>query len=87
MCCWSFDGDGSRSDCCATTANVVSMSAARSAVNLFFICAFYAFLWLYSTQSAMKTFVSPCDFAFRFDAKTSFFPSGENIGNPSNVSL
>ena len=35
----------------------------------------------------MNTFVSPCVFALRFDANTSFFPSGENIGNPSNVSL
>src|SRR6185369_14519768 len=43
--------------------------------------------WFYSTQSAMNTFVSPCFFALRFDANTSFFPSGENIGNPSNVSL
>ncbi len=39
------------------------------------------------TQSAMKMFVSPGFFAFRFDAKTNFFPSGENIGKPSKVSL
>ena len=43
--------------------------------------------WCYSTQSAMKIFVSPVLAALRFEAKTSFFPSGENIGNPSNVSL
>src|SRR5688500_12736674 len=41
----------------------------------------------YQTQSAINTFVSPGFLAPRFDAKTSFFPSGENIGNPSNVSL
>src|SRR5829696_10435795 len=41
----------------------------------------------YSTQSAMNTFVSPDFSALRLDANTSFFPSGENIGNPSNVSL
>ena len=38
-------------------------------------------------QSAINTFVSPSAFAFRFEAKTRCFPSGENIGNPSNVSL
>src|SRR6266404_4530842 len=42
---------------------------------------------IYSTQSAMKMFVSPRTFPLRFEAKTSFFPSGENIGKPSNVSL
>ena len=42
---------------------------------------------VYSTQSAMNTFVSPRVFALRFEAKTSFLPSGENIGKPSNVSL
>ena len=41
----------------------------------------------YSTQSAMKTFVSPGRRPFRFEAKTSFRPSGENMGNPSNASL
>ena len=41
----------------------------------------------YCTQSAMKTLVSPSAFALRLDANTSFFPSGENIGKPSNVSL
>ena len=33
----------------------------------------------------MKTFVSPGFASLRFDANTSFVPSGENIGNPSNV--
>jgi hypothetical protein len=42
---------------------------------------------LQSFQSAMKTFVSVPDASCRFDAKTSFVPSGENIGNPSKVSL
>src|SRR5437660_542074 len=41
----------------------------------------------YGLQSAMNTFVSPSTFQFRFDPKTSFFPSGENIGKPSKVSL
>jgi hypothetical protein len=41
----------------------------------------------HSTQSAMKTFVSPGRLPFRFEAKTSRFPSGENMGNPSNVSF
>ncbi len=41
---------------------------------------------VYSAQSAMKTFVSPTRFPFRFEAKTSFFPSGENIGKPSKPS-
>ena len=40
----------------------------------------------YSAQSAMKTFVSPRRFPFRFEAKTSFLPSGENIGKPSKPS-
>ncbi len=40
----------------------------------------------YSTQSAMKTFVSPTRLPFRFEANTSFRPSGENIGNPSKPS-
>src|SRR5205085_11065595 len=40
-----------------------------------------------SIQSAMKTFVSPFTFPLRFEAKTSFLPSGENIGKPSKVSL
>ena len=35
----------------------------------------------------MKTFVSPSDFALRFEANTMRLPSGENIGNPSKVSL
>jgi len=41
----------------------------------------------HSTQSAMKTFVSPWVLALRFEAKTNFLPSGENIGKPSKVSL
>ena len=41
----------------------------------------------YGTQSAMKMLVSPWDLPCRFEAKTSFFPSGVNIGKPSNVSL
>jgi len=41
---------------------------------------------VYSAQSAMKTFVSPTRFPFRFEAKTSFLPSGENIGKPSKPS-
>ena len=32
----------------------------------------------------MNTLVSPLAFWNRFDAKTSFLPSGENIGKPSN---
>ena len=35
----------------------------------------------------MNTFVSPSALALRFEANTSFLPSGENIGKPSNVSL
>src|SRR5690606_8587756 len=42
-----------------------------------------AFIATQSTQSAMKTFVSPGVAELRFDAKTSFLPSGENIGKPS----
>ena len=42
---------------------------------------------VHSIQSAMNTFVSPRLLALRFDAKTNFFPSGENIGKPSKVSL
>src|SRR5690606_32257752 len=38
-----------------------------------------------SIQSAMKTFMSPGLEAFRFDAKTSFLPSGLNIGKPLKV--
>src|SRR5690606_20626708 len=38
------------------------------------------------TQSAIKTLVSPSLAALRFEAKTSFLPSGENIGKPSKVS-
>ncbi len=41
----------------------------------------------YGTQSAMKILVSCGALPFRFEAHTSFFPSGENIGNPSNPSL
>jgi len=41
----------------------------------------------YSTQSAINTFVSPSFAPLRFEAKTSFLPSGENIGKPSNDSL
>ncbi len=36
------------------------------------------------TQSATNTFVSPSDFAFRFDAQISLVPSGLNMGKPSN---
>ena len=42
---------------------------------------------VHSAQSAMKTLVSPCLAALRFEQKTIFLPSGENIGNPSKVSL
>jgi hypothetical protein len=35
----------------------------------------------------MKMFVSPSARSWRFDAKTSCDPSGENIGNPSNVAF
>jgi len=35
----------------------------------------------------MNTLVSPWTLPLRLDAKTSFFPSGLNIGNPSNVLL
>ena len=31
----------------------------------------------------MKTFVSPCFAWLRFEQKTIFLPSGENIGKPS----
>ncbi len=48
-----------------------------------FCCAFGA---THSIQSAMKTLVSPRFLAFRFEAKTSFLPSGENMGKPSKVS-
>src|ERR1044071_7316197 len=41
----------------------------------------------HSAQSAINTFVSPRTCEWRLDAKTSFLPSGENIGKPSNVSL
>src|SRR6266540_2137102 len=41
---------------------------------------------VYSAQSAMKTFVSPTRLPLRFEAKTSFLPSGENIGKPSKPS-
>src|SRR5262245_37235397 len=33
--------------------------------------------WIHSTQSAMKTLVSPCFAALRFEQKTIFLPSGE----------
>ena len=42
---------------------------------------------LHSTQSAMKMLVSPWILSWRFEANTNFLPSGENIGNPSNVGL
>lgn len=38
----------------------------------------------YSNQSATKTLVSPRVFALRLEAHSSFFPSGLNIGKPSN---
>ena len=41
----------------------------------------------YSTQSAMKMFVSPGLAALRLEAKTNRFPSGLNIGNASNSGL
>ena len=41
----------------------------------------------YSTQSAMKMFVSPGLAALRLEAKTSRFPSGLNIGKASNSGL
>ena len=41
---------------------------------------------LQSTQSAIKTFVSPRTLALRLEAKTRRLPSGENIGKPSKVS-
>ena len=41
----------------------------------------------YGTQSPIKIFVSCGALALRFDAHTSFFPSGENIGKPSKPSL
>lgn len=41
----------------------------------------------YSTQSAMKTFVSCPPPLLRLLQKTIFLPSGENIGNASNVLL
>lgn len=44
-------------------------------------------LKIYGTQSAMKTFVSCGSLALRFEAQTRFFPSGLNIGNPSNPGL
>jgi hypothetical protein len=37
----------------------------------------------YSTQSTTNRFVSPGFLPPRFEAKTSFLPSGENIGKPS----
>ena len=41
----------------------------------------------YSTQSAMKMSVS-CGFCgLRFEAQTSFFPSGENMGKLSKTVL
>src|SRR5215211_4635379 len=49
---------------------------------------FFVFLNIgYSTQSAMNTFVSPGFASSRFEAKTIFLPSGENIGKPSKDSL
>ena len=41
----------------------------------------------YSTQSAMNMSVSCGFLAFRFEPKTSFFPSGENMGKLSKTSL
>ena len=41
----------------------------------------------YSTQSAMQMFVSPGLAALRLEAKASRFPSGLNIGKPSNSGL
>ena len=41
----------------------------------------------YGTQSPIKIFVSCGALALRFDAHTNFFPSGENMGKPSNPSL
>ena len=42
---------------------------------------------VHSTQSAIKIFVSPGSASLRFEAKTNFFPFGENIGKPSKVGL
>ena len=42
---------------------------------------------VHSTQSAMKTSVSPCFAALRLEQKTIFLPSSENIGKPSKASL
>jgi hypothetical protein len=41
----------------------------------------------YGAQSPMKMFVSCGALALRFDAHTSFLPSGENMGKPSKPSL
>ncbi len=41
----------------------------------------------YGTQSAMKILVSCGALALRFDAQTSFFPSGLNMGKPSKPGL
>ena len=41
----------------------------------------------YGTQSAMKILVSCGALALRFEAHTSFFPSGLNMGKPSKPSL
>src|SRR5262245_47984772 len=40
-----------------------------------------------SFHSARKMLVSPGIFPYRFDANTSFFPSGENMGKPSKSLL
>ena len=40
----------------------------------------------HGTQSAINTFVSRCAFPLRCEIQTSCFPSGLNIGNPSNPS-
>ena len=41
----------------------------------------------YGAQSAMKIFVSCGALALRFEAHTSFLPSGLNMGNPSKPGL
>ncbi len=41
----------------------------------------------YGAQSAMKMLVSCGALALRFDAQTSFFPSGLNMGKPSKPGL
>src|SRR5215467_11175113 len=97
MCCWSRAASGSGDCCCPIATTAVSSNVRkRIVVRLVFIGSLIRdndtsdklkHIGHYSTQSAMKTFVSPCFAECLFDAKTSFLPSGENIGKPSKVSL